>query len=207
MASQNNLHLQWLQKDNILTGQPLHLVKHALQIFTHKASTEGWGAHLNERTAKGAWSLSTKQSAYQLPRTRGSFSSFKSVPRPLSTQDGTGSKRQHHSGVTHKQGRRHEFGATLCFTMENLVLVHQKSSNSQARHIPGQLNVVADKLSRLCQTIQKWSLLQEVIHAICSSWHQPQIDLFTSRVNNKSHLSVSPVPDPLATAVDALNLT
>ena len=30
--------------------------KHALQIFTD-ASTEGWGAHLNERTARGAWSL------------------------------------------------------------------------------------------------------------------------------------------------------
>ena len=28
-------HLQWwLQKDNVLTGQPLHPIKHALQIFT-----------------------------------------------------------------------------------------------------------------------------------------------------------------------------
>ena len=30
--------------------------KHALQIFTD-ASKEGWGAHLNERTARGSWSL------------------------------------------------------------------------------------------------------------------------------------------------------
>ena len=30
--------------------------KHALQIFTD-TSTEGWGAHLNERTARGTWSL------------------------------------------------------------------------------------------------------------------------------------------------------
>ena len=30
--------------------------KHALQIFTD-ASKEGWGAHLNECTARGTWSL------------------------------------------------------------------------------------------------------------------------------------------------------
>ena len=34
-------HLQWrLQEDDVLTGQPLHPLKHALQIFTD-ASKEG----------------------------------------------------------------------------------------------------------------------------------------------------------------------
>ena len=50
-------HLQWwLQEDNALAGQPLHPIKHALQIFTD-ASKEGWGAHLNEHTVRGTWSL------------------------------------------------------------------------------------------------------------------------------------------------------
>ena len=50
-------HLQWwLQTNNVLAGQPLHPIKHALQIFTD-ASKEGWGTHLNERTARGTWSL------------------------------------------------------------------------------------------------------------------------------------------------------
>ena len=50
-------HLKWwLKEDNALTGQPLHTIKHALQIFTD-ASIEGWGAHLNEHTARGTWSL------------------------------------------------------------------------------------------------------------------------------------------------------
>ena len=40
----------------MLVGQPLHPVKHALQIFTD-ASKEGWGAHLHEHTARGTWSL------------------------------------------------------------------------------------------------------------------------------------------------------
>ena len=50
-------HLQWwLQEDNILTGQPLHPIKHALQIFTD-ALKEGWGARFNEHTVRGTWSL------------------------------------------------------------------------------------------------------------------------------------------------------
>ena len=40
----------------MLPGQPLHPLKHALQIFTD-ASKEGWGAHLNKHTARGTWSL------------------------------------------------------------------------------------------------------------------------------------------------------
>ena len=50
-------HLQWwLQADNVLVGQPLHPIQHALQIFTD-SSKEGWGTDLNERTARGTWSL------------------------------------------------------------------------------------------------------------------------------------------------------
>ena len=49
-------HLQWwLQEDDALTGQPLHPIKHALQIFTD-ASIEGWGAHLDEQFARATWS-------------------------------------------------------------------------------------------------------------------------------------------------------
>ena len=75
---------------------------------------------------------SGKQAAYQLPRTQGSLSSLKRVPRPLHTQDSTCSNRQHYSSVIHKQGRKHEVRPTLCPTMENLDLVHQKSSKSQS---------------------------------------------------------------------------
>ena len=147
-----------------------------------------------------------KQVAYKLPGTQGSFSSIKRVPRPLFRQDSTRSNRQHYSSVVHKQGRRYEVGPIMCPTVENLDLVYQKTSDSRS-HIPGRLNVVADKLSRLGQTIQtEWSLLPEVFQTICSRWHRPQIDLFAMRFNNKLRLFFSPVPDPLATAVDALSL-
>ena len=50
-------HLKWwLEESNVLPGQQLHPIKHALQIFTD-TSKEGWGAHLDEYTARGTWSL------------------------------------------------------------------------------------------------------------------------------------------------------
>ena len=84
----------------------------------------------------------------------------------------------------------------------------RKQVTLKAHHIPGRLNVIADKLSRLGQTIQtELSLHSEVFQAICSRWHQPQVDLFATRFNNKLPQFVSPVPDPQAWAVDALSLS
>ena len=95
----------------------------------------------------------------------------------------------------------------MCPTVENLHMVCQETSNSQARRIPGRLNVVADKVSRLGQTIQtEWSLFPEVFQSICSRWHQPQIDLFAMRFNNRLPLFVSPVLGPLVWASDTHSL-
>ena len=109
-----------------LTGQPLHPIKHALQIFKD-ASKEEWGAHLNECTARGTWSLPESNLHINYLELKAVF-----LARLLLRQDNTCSNRQHHSGVIHKQGRRHEAGPTLCSTVENLDLVDQKSSNSQS---------------------------------------------------------------------------
>ena len=124
-------HLQWwLQEDNVLTGQPLHPIKHALQIFTD-ASKEGWGAHLNERTARGTWSLPESKLHINYLELRAVFLALKEF-QDLLTQDSTCGNRQHHSSVIHKQKRRHEAGPTVCPSLENLDLVYQTSSNSQS---------------------------------------------------------------------------
>ena len=140
------------------------------------------GRSLRQAHCKRNLVPSGKQAAYKLYRTKSSLSGFKRVPRPLLKQGSTCSNQQHHSSVIHKQGRRHEVGPTLCPTMENLDLVYQETSDSKARHIPGRLNVVADKLPRLGQTIQTaWFLLPEVFQSICSRWYPPKIDLFATR--------------------------
>ena len=83
---------------------------------------------------------------------------------------------------------------------------HPRGIVLRARHIPGRLNVIADKLSRHNQVIQtEWSLDQRVFNLLCSNWGLPQVDLFATHFNFKIPRFVSPVPDRKAWAVDALS--
>ena len=145
-----------------------------------------------------------KQTAYKLFGTQGSVSRPKRVPKLLCKPDGTCGNRQHYSNVVHKEGSM-KSGSLCALLWRILTWCTRHQVTLRARHILGRLNVVADKLSRLGQTIQmEWSLLQEVFQAICLRWHRPQIDLFAERFNHKLPQFVSPVLDPLAVAVDAL---
>ena len=136
-----------------------------------------------------------------------SFSSSKRVSNPSLQQDSVGSYRQHNSGCLYQQRGGMKSGSLCALLWRILSWCTRQQVTLRARHIPGRLNVIADKLSRLGQTIQtEWSLHPEVFQAVCSRWHQPQVDLFATRFNNKLPQFVSPVPDPQAWAVDALSL-
>ena len=200
-------HLQWwLEEDKVLQGQPLHPVRHALQIFTD-ASKEGWGAHLNEFTTRGSWSIPESKLHINLLELKAVFLALKEFQDlcvgkiVLVATDNTTVV----SYINKEGGMRS--GPLCALLWRILTWCFQRQVTHKARHIPGHLNVIADKLSRLGQTIQtEWSLLPEVFHQICIRWHRPQIDLFATRFNHKLPQFVSPVPDSLAVAVDALTL-
>ena len=136
---------------------------------------------------KGNLVLSRKQVVYKPLGTKGGLSGSKRVPRPLfnnivlvpqTTQ-------QWLPISTRKGGMK---SGSLCARLWRILIAH--------------------KLSRLGQTIQtEWSLHPEMFQAICSRWHQPHVDLFATRFNNKLPQFVSLVPDPQAWAVDALSLS
>ena len=76
----------------------------------------------------------------------------------------------------------------------------------RARHIPGRLNVLADILLHPSQMSgTEWSLHPSVFRALTRERRIPFLDLFSTRWNHKLPLFVSPVPDPSAMAVDAVN--
>ena len=120
-------HLQWwLQEDNVLTGQPLHPIKHALQLFTD-ASKEGWGAHLNKFTARGTWSLPESKLHINYLELKAVFLALKEFQNLCAGKIVL---------VATYNTTVMSYINTLCPTMENLDLVYQTSSNSKSPTYP-----------------------------------------------------------------------
>ena len=84
---------------------------------------------------------------------------------------------------------------------------HNNKVTFRARHVPGSLNVIADSLSRRNQIQSaEWSLSPQIFKKVSRVWESLQVDLFATSLNKKLPLYVSPIPDPQAWAVDALNI-
>ena len=200
-------HLDWWsEENNVLRGQPLHPLQHALQLFTD-ASNEGWGAHLGDSTARGVWSLPESRlhiNFLELKAVLLALKSFEHLCRDqivLVATDNTTVV----SYINKQGGMR---SGSLCALLWRLLSwCHPRGISLRARHIPGRLNVIADKLSRHNQLIQTEWPSQQVFNLLCSRWFRPQVDLFATRFNHKLPKFVSPVPDPTAWAVDAMSLS
>ena len=201
-------HLRWwLEESNVLLGQPLHPLKHALQIFTD-ASNEGWGTHLDDHTARGTWSLPESKLHINHLELKAVFLALKEF-RTLVCNKTVLIATDNTTVVAYINKEGGMKSGSLCALLWRILSwCTRQQVTLRARHIPGRLNVIADKLSRLGQTIQtEWSLHPAEFQAVCARWHQPQVDLFATRFNNKLPQFVSPVPDPQAWAVDALSLS
>ena len=189
----------------MLPGQPLHPLNHALQIFTD-ALKEGWGAHLNECTARGTWSLPESKLHINHLELKAVFLALKEF-QDLFKQHSPGSHRQHNSGCLYQQRRGDEVGLPVCPTVENPVLVHQETGNSQGMSHPQP----SEHNSR--QAIQTWpDHSNRVVPSprSVSSYMLPVAlapsGLVCHQIQQLPQF-VSPVPDPQAWAVDALSLS
>ena len=201
-------HLLWWTKEtNVLTGQPLHPLSHAVQIFTD-ASKEGWGAHLGDFTARGIWSVPESHLHINFLELKAVLLALKRFQHlvqgkvVLVATDNTTIV----AYINKEGGMR---SGSLCALLWRLLCwCNLRQVVLKARHIPGRLNVIADKLSRHGQVIQtEWSLHPEVFNLLVQTWHRPQVDMFATKYNCKLAQYVSPVPDPSAWAVDALTVS
>ena len=129
----------------MLSGQPLHPLKHALQIFTD-ASKEGWGTHLNERTARGTWSiLESKLHINHLELKAvflalNEFQDLCSNNIVLVATDNTTVV-----AYINKEGGM-KSGSLCALLWRILSWGTKKQVTLKARHIPSRLNVIADNL-------------------------------------------------------------
>ena len=119
------------------------------------------GQSLKRTHCKRVLVTTRKQAAYKLSETKSSVSCPERVPRPLCQQivlvatDNTTVV-----AYINKEGGMRS-GPLCALLWRILAWCTRKHVTLKARYIPGRLNLVADKLSRLGQTIQtEWSLLQ-----------------------------------------------
>ena len=143
-------HLRWwLEESNGLIGQPLHPLKHALQIFTD-ASKEGWGAHLDEHTARGQWSLPESKLHINHLELKAVFLALKEFRTLVFNKTVLVATDNTKVAVYINKEGGDKIGLSVCPTVENTVLVHQAASSPQGTSHPRP----AERDRR--QAIQAW---------------------------------------------------
>ena len=196
-------HLDWWQNPSkVMKGADLHPKEHSIQLFTD-ASNEGWGAHLDQNSTKGLWSEREKRlhiNVLELKAVSLALRDFKDQCQNQTVLVATDNSTV--VAYINKQGgtpvENHDLVPSLPYNYHITL---------KARHIPGCLNVMADLLSRSNQVQStEWSLHPQVFKQICWKWFTPHVDLFATLLNHKLPLYVSPIPDPRAWNIDALNI-
>ena len=188
--------------------RPVPLVLPAPQVRVHvDASNQGWGAHTPELSASGAWS-DEEQGLHinhlELLAVVRALEAFqRDIPRghvKIISDNSSVVAHIRNQGGTHSQ--------SLSIRAENLLLWAQsKDWTLSACHLAGSRNVLADMLSRPNNVIPtEWTLSLRCLQRVWDTWHQPMIDLFATKLNNRLPLYVSPLPDSRALETDALSL-
>jgi len=105
------------------------------------------------------------------------------------------------------QGGTHSFSLYL-LCREIILLCDSLQTVLTVRHVPGNLNLIADALSRFRVPVNtKWELHPVIFQAITLIWDRPLIVLFATSLNNKLKTFVSPIQDQKAWAMDAMTMT
>ena len=196
----------WLHRKNLMKGVPLVPPPYTLRIYTD-ACIKGWGAHMDEHAVQGLWSPEESVLHINVLEMRAVVLAIQAFPTTpgdvvmISSDNTTVVAYINHQGGTRSKSLWLE-------TLQLFQLAMKKGLFLRAVHIPGRLNVIADQLSRLGQTLPtEWSLHPGVVQALFREWGMPQVDLFATRFNHKCQLFVSPVPDSLAMGTDALSIS
>ena len=197
-------HLDWWQNPAyVMKGSDLHPKDHSIQLFTD-ASNEGWGAHLEQNSTQGLWSPQEKGLHINVLELKAVFLALRHFkdqcqdqPVLVATDNSTV------VAYINKQGGTHS--VEMCTLLWRIMTwCHHFHITLKVRYIPGCLNVMADLLSRSNQVQStEWSLHPQVFKQICQRWFTPHVDLFTTHLNHKLPLYVSPIPDPKAWDIDA----
>ena len=196
----------WLTRANVFAGVPFRLTDPKVLVFSD-ATPLRWGGHIDTIEVGDWWTPQEKQlhiNVQELLSAERVLVHFSSIIQNrtilLSMDNSTAVAYLKKQGGTHSK-------ELMLIAYRILAFLEQLNTLLVCRHIPGRLNVHADRISRQGQILgTEWSIHPRITQALWQVWGTPQIDLFATRFNNKVPTYVSPIPDRGAFAVDALSM-
>ncbi|KAL8590051.1 hypothetical protein ACOMHN_034282 [Nucella lapillus] len=177
-----------------------------LSLYTD-ASNCGWGAHMGPLHAQGLWNPDQANwhiNALEMEAVCLALVTFQDQVLNKSIRLFTDNTTV--ACYINKQGGARS--STLSLMAESLLQwCYHRNITLQASHIAGKLNILADALSRSKAVLStEWTLNSQLLDVVWTTWYRPMVDLFATRFNHQLPTFVSPVPDPLAWATDALSI-
>ena len=199
-------HLTWWQKvQNLSQGAPLGHPKPDI-VLTTDSSSYGWGGHVQNRYVQGTWKgpeLQWHINMQELVAVLRSCIRFENVLKNkcvLVQSDNT-------TVVSYINRMGGTKSPSLCMKVWQLWQWAIKANVWLiAVHLPGEVNCLADKLSRETLKESEWALNRVVCRKIFQKLGKPVIDLFATVENRQTQVFCSRYYHPEAFQVNALNM-
>ena len=165
------------------------------------------GCSLRPKFYKGSVVRSGKKATHKCPRIEGGLPGPSRLQGPVPEPNSVSCNGQLNSGSLHQQTRRNSLSRNVCSTVEDHDLVpslpHNIESQAHSR--------VPECDSRPTVQVQPSAVNRMVsasagVRTDLPKWFTPHVDLFATHLNHKLPLYASPVPDPKAWDIDALNI-
>lgn len=195
----------WLNKIDHATHR-IRNDDYRVEIYSD-ASTTGWGAACGDQTASGQWSISEQEYHINYLELLAAFIALKIFAKNLRNcqvllrlDNATAISYVNRMGGI-------QFPHLTHVSKQIWQWCETRSLFLFASYIKSKDNSVADAESRKNHPDIEWELSNHAFQSIISSFGQPDIDLFASRINKKCEKYISWHRDPDAESVDAFTVS
>ncbi len=182
--------LIWRDRTFLTEGVPMGVVSNR-KVVTTDAFSLGWGAIMEGQPVNGVWTESVKIMHINCLELLAVFFGPQTLPPADKRLTYVSKIKQHNSSCVYKQARGvrsrslHSLGKrVLLWSKKHLLSLRET-------HVPGQMNIRADLLSRGNPLPGEWRLHPEVVQRIWDKYGQERVDLFASEENTHCPLFFS----------------
>ena len=124
--------------------------------------------------------------AYKYERVGGRFYWPKAIRQMSALPYSHSSSNGQHNNSSLREQNRGTISFDLCMLAQGMwEWTEARNIHLSAVHLPGQLNLIADTLSRLIDLCSEWMLSPSIFRQVCLTYSIPKVDLFATRVNNQ----------------------